>query len=252
MSDPSFHVVYASWATLQRDCKQQIALRGLFIKTKESLDQFSRVLLQLTAPSGETFEMLGEVVQSVAGQGLAVQFLPESSNAVLQLLEFCQSHSATNEEKPRSDDPAVSRTAEEEEPAAVPTSLLQQIQQMSVDEKRRSALHGNREMRLLLIRDRNKTIHPFILKNPSITLDEVEQMAKMPGVNPEVLRMIAASAEWTRSATVCRNLVHNPHTPLREALSTLQKLPQSEVRAIAKSSHVRTPIQQAARKMVAS
>ena len=130
-------------------------------------------------------------------------------------------------------------------------SLQKQIEEMSVNEKRTNALHGRKQMRMLLIRDRNKTIHPFVIKNPAITLDEIEQIAKMPSVNPDVLRTIAKSKEWTRSTTVCRNLVRNPKTPMKEALMLLPKLPMSDLRAMAKSGNVRTAIQQAARKKVA-
>jgi len=56
--------------------------------------------------------------------------------------------------------------------------------------------------------------------------------------------------EWTRSPTVCRNLVHNPKTPLREAVLLLSKMPMGDVRQLAKSPHVRSPIQQAARKII--
>jgi hypothetical protein len=121
---------------------------------------------------------------------------------------------------------------------------------MSVNETRRAALRGRRDMRLLLIRDKNKTVHPFVLRNPGITLDEVEQIAKMPGVNPDALRMIAGNRDWIRSTTVCRNLVRNPKTPMPDALRLLGKLPMSDLRAMAKSGNVRTPIQQAARKKV--
>jgi len=83
-------------------------------------------------------------------------------------------------------------------------------------------------------------------------LDEVIQIAKMPSVNPDVLRMIAKNPDWVRSSTVCRNLVRNPKTPMQEALAVLAKLPMSEVRTLAKTGNVRTAIQQAARKKVNS
>jgi len=127
-------------------------------------------------------------------------------------------------------------------------NLQQQIAEMSVAQKRQACLHSRKDMRMLLIRDRNKTIHPFVMRNPAITLDEIEQISKMPSVNPDVLRTIAKSREWNRSATVCRNLVRNPKTPMKEALQLLSKLPKSDIRALAKRGNVRTAIQQAARK----
>jgi hypothetical protein len=289
VSERIINVSYKSWAGLQRDCQQQIALRGLFLKTVETLPQFVRVCLKLTAPNGAQVELRGEVVQSMPGRGLAVQFASDAANAITQLNVWCQSNSGASKEPPDAMEPMVqleggagiaappkvpvpaAEAGKPDQPsaAAIPTpvpdaaaaqpaqepeidpaNLAAQVEAMSVDEKRKTALHGRRDMRLLLIRDRNKTIHPFVVKNPSITLDEIEQIAKMPGVNPETLRIIAASLEWTRSATVCRNLIFNPNCPMREALTLLSRLPQGDLRAVAKSAHIRTAIGQAARKMI--
>ena len=80
------------------------------------------------------------------------------------------------------------------------------------------------------------------LNELEIPLDDAHRIAG--------LRMIAGNREWTRSIGVCRALVRNPKTPLREALLLLEKLPMGDIRALAKSDHVKTPIQRAARKKV--
>ena len=84
-------------------------------------------------------------------------------------------------------------------------SLQARIEALSVQEKRNEALHGRKDARWILVRDHNKSIHPFVIKNPAITLDEVEQIARLTGVNPDVLHQIAHHREWTRSANVCRS-----------------------------------------------
>ena len=136
----------------------------------------------------------------------------------------------------------------DEHSAAVPTTVRGQIEAMSLQEKRHAAMHGTKDQRLILIRDHNKSIHPFVIKNPAITLDEIEAIAKLTGVNPEVLHSIAANRDWTRSANVVRNLVRNPKTPVPDAVKLVEKLPADEVRAIVKSGSVKGPIQAAARK----
>jgi hypothetical protein len=260
MAGQAISVQYRSWKAFERDCKQQLNMKGLFLKTDLALEQFVPVVIQIVTPDGEEFICPAEVVQCISGQGMAVQFTESSGSALQSVLKKCDENHPSEENGDASKDPIIGVPESEEIlPAddkaasrAETTLLTQQLESMTVAEKRQTALHGRKDMRMLLIRDRNKTIHPFVLKNPAITLEEIEQIAKMPSVNPDVLRMIAGHKEWTRSTTVCRNLVRNPQTPMKEALDLLAKLPLSEVRALAKGTTVRTAIQQAARKKVTS
>jgi hypothetical protein len=253
MDKPEFRARYRSWAAFHRDFKQQISMRGLFVKTKTTLAQFAKVSVQLVTPDNQEFDLDGEVVQAMADQGLAVQFAPESAEAIDRLQELSKQHQPDGSEQPPDGDPQFLDPGQAGGRPLLGGDMMklrEQVEKMTVNQKRSAALHGKREMRLLMIRDRNKTVHPFVIKNPAITLDEIEQFAKMPSVNPDVLRMIAKNRDWTRSTAVCRALVRNPKTPMKEALMLLKKLPKSEIRALAKSGNVRMPIQQAARKLV--
>ena len=249
MDKPVFTVRYRTWSALSRDVRQQIAVQGLLLKVEAQLNRFDPVTVKVVAPNEAAFELEAEVMQVIAGQGLAVQLKAPADGLVAAV----SANPPPDGESPDPDDPEFLAPGEEKKTVVLgdSQSLQKQIEEMSVNEKRTNALHGRKQMRMLLIRDRNKTIHPFVIKNPAITLDEVEQIAKMPSVNPDVLRTIAKSREWTRSITVCRNLVRNPKTPMKEALMLLPKLPMSDLRAMAKSGNVRTAIQQAARKKVA-
>lgn len=255
MTVKTITVRYLTSKTLADDLRSQISMGGLLLRTDIELEQFAPVALCIETPAGYTIELKGQVVQVVENQGLAVQFDDGCSEAIAELEQKARDQAFAGEEAGPGPDPVISETGqgqaqeetpEEEDDGDIP--LHERIKNMSVAEKRRSALHGRKQIRLLLIRDRNKTIHRFVINNPAITLDEIEQIAKMPSVNPDVLRTIAKSKEWNRSATVCRNLVRNPKTPMKEALMLLKKLPKNEIRALAKSNNVRTPIQQAARK----
>jgi hypothetical protein len=248
MERPVFRVRYHTWAALGRDVRQQIAVRGMLLKKEAPLNQFEPVTVHLRSPDGTEYQLEAEVVQVIPGQGVAVQF----KGPVDELIKAVSANPPAEGEAPEEDDPEFLAPGEEKTTGVSgdTQNLLKQIEEMSVNQKRQNALHGRKNMRMLLIRDRNKTIHPFVINNPAITLDEIEQIAKMPSVNPDVLRAIAKSKEWTRSTTVCRNLVRNPKTPMQEALMLLAKLPLSDVRALAKSNNVRTAIQQAARKKV--
>jgi hypothetical protein len=249
MEKPVFVVSYSTWAALARDVRQQIAVQGLLLKVDAQLNRFDPVTVQIVTPNEASFDLDAEVMQVIEGQGVAVQLKGPADG----LVAAASANPPPDGESPDPDDPEFLAPGEEKKTVVLGDSqnIQKQIEEMTVNEKRTNALHGRKQMRMLLIRDRNKTIHPFVIKNPAITLDEIEQIAKMPSVNPDVLRSIAKSKEWTRSTTVCRNLVRNPKTPMKEALMLLAKLPLSDIRALAKSANVRTAIQQAARKKVA-
>jgi hypothetical protein len=230
---------------------------GLLLRTDAHLPQFSPVKVRVVPPSGESVELAGQVLQVMPGQGVAVQIDPDASASVARLEVACEGQNSEDAGVATAeDDPKITRPGDRKAGtlgpnlSQEPQELRRQLGEMTVNEKRQAAIHGRREVRLLLIKDRSKAVHPFVLQNPAITLDEIEQIAKMPSVNPDALRMIAGNREWIRSIGVCRALVRNPKTPLRDALILLEKLPLTDIRALARSDHVKTPIQRAARKKV--
>jgi len=79
---------------------------------------------------------------------------------------------------------------------------------------------------------------------------EIERISKMRNVCEEVLRDIALSRNWTRSYTVKLNLCFNPRTPLAHALTFLQHLRDSDLKALLKSKDVRGDIQGAAKRQL--
>jgi len=257
MGDEFFEARYRSWGALRRDVTQQMSMGGLLLRTDADLSQFSPIKVRVVPPSGESVELAGQVLQVMPGQGVAVQIDPDASASVARLEVACEGQNSEDAGAATAeDDPTITRPGDRKagtlgpKLSQEPQELRRQLGEMTVNEKRQAATHGRREVRLLLIKDRSKAVHPFVLQNPAITLDEIEQIARMPSVNPDALRMIAGNREWIRSISVCRALVRNPKTPLREALILLDKLPLTDIRALAKSDHVKTPIQRAARKKV--
>ncbi len=290
MDPAVIHVRYSAWATLQKEAAEQLSHSGLFLKEDLGLPQFAAVLLMVRCPDGREFELPAEVVAVVPGAATAVQLLPVAqalakdlsfhaamgplggelpANDPLVMRADMLDDDDDDDDDAGPDDAQVAAalalseedgapvTAEEKEtddavlgdfPDRV--SVQQQIDGMTINEKRHAAMHGHKDVRLLLIRDNNKSIHPFVLKNPAITLDEIEQISKLTGVNPDVLHTIAMNRDWTRSQSVVRNVVKNPKTPIMDAIALVEKLAASDLRAIVKSGSVRGPIQTAARKKV--
>lgn len=140
-----------------------------------------------------------------------------------------------------------------EDPApgkAVEASLLLQLQTMTVSEKIKLALRGNREARMLLIRDANKMIRRFVLQNPRIGDEEIIAIAKNRSADDELLRTIGESRDWTKNYQVRISLVTNPKTPLVLSLRFLNGLNDRDVRMLAKSKNVSATVATAAKRMV--
>lgn len=129
-------------------------------------------------------------------------------------------------------------------------SLFAVVQRMNVMQKIKLARIGNKEARGLLVRDRNKIVASAAIRSPKITENEVEGYAKARNVSDEVLRIIAANREWTRSYTVKLALTTNPKCPIPTSMKFLNFLQERDLRSIMKSKDVPSPISGHARRIL--
>lgn len=147
--------------------------------------------------------------------------------------------------------PAAPEPAPVPAPAAEPRgTVAERIAALTVPQKIQLALSGDREQRIALLRDHNKVLHAYVLKNPRIGLDEVTFAAKLTSLAPDALKAIAENAEWGQNQQICIAVARNTGTPTPVALRLLPRLPTNEVRAIAKGG-ARDALVQFARKMLA-
>lgn len=156
------------------------------------------------------------------------------------------------------------KEAEQGEGAAVPAEALDEntstesamqsiysvIQNMSVAEKVKAALLGNKTVRGLLIRDRIRQIPLLVLENPKLTEAEVEEFARNTTLDDSIHRKIAASSHWTRSYPIRWALVSNPKVPVAISLQWLKYLKDNELSKLAKSKNVSGVISQQSRKLL--
>ncbi len=112
------------------------------------------------------------------------------------------------------------------------------------------ALRGNREVRMILIRDSNRLIRRFVLQNPRVGDEEIIAICKNRSADDELLRIIADSREWTKNYQVRLSLVTNPKTPLALSLRFLASLQDRDVRMLAKSKNVSATVANAAKRIV--
>lgn len=147
---------------------------------------------------------------------------------------------------------------------AVPTELLEerppeqkvnlnlasQIQAMGVGQRIKLALKGNRDARMILIRDSSRMVQRFVLLNPRITEEEVVALAKNRSIDRELLDQICRRKEWMANYQIKLALATNPKTPLAVAMRLVPTLLPRDLRALAKSKNVPSAVNGMAKRLV--
>ena len=226
----SLHLEFPSEADFLAAFDAEISRGGLLVRgaTAVGAAAGAEVQLEVKVGGGAPVHVPARVAAVVPGVGVAVMF--EGVPTALSVL--------------------AERAREPAEERGPPGPLTERLKAMSPQEKMQLALSGSRDERTVLLRDNNKMIHLFVLKNPRIGLDEVQAAAKLPLLSPDALKMIAEHREWSGNPTVCTALVRNPKTPLPLALRLMDRVPMSDLRAIAKGG-ARDQVVNAARKKIA-
>jgi hypothetical protein len=129
-------------------------------------------------------------------------------------------------------------------------NLFKIIQNMNVMQKVKLARMGSKDARGLLVRDRNKIVASAAIRSPKITGNEVETFSRSRNLSEEVLRIIAANRDWTRSYRVKLGLATNPKVRIPTAMKFLNYLQERDLRNIMKSKDVATPIAAHARRLM--
>jgi regulator of extracellular matrix RemA (YlzA/DUF370 family) len=117
-------------------------------------------------------------------------------------------------------------------------SLIKRIMFMSVKDRVKLAIKGDREARGILIRDSNKIVATGVIHNPRLTDHEVENIATMRTVAEEVLRLIGMNNAWARSYPIIHNLARNPRTPMATAVHILPRIRTKDLKAIGENRNV--------------
>lgn len=125
-------------------------------------------------------------------------------------------------------------------------SLIRRIMLMTVKDRMKLGIKGDREARAILIRDANKIVATAVIHNPRITDHEVENIASMRTVAEEVLRIIALNRAWARSYSIILNLARNPRTPIPTAMSILPRIRTKDLQNLQQNRNVSEAIRRQA------
>jgi hypothetical protein len=277
-------VELSSGAALHRLCDEELARGGVWVPQALARARFERVDVTVVCADGARFVLPCEVLHVIAGHGTALSTPASAAAAIDALMShallvppvgdaaaatwtvldaaalaavladadaldavFADDEGALDEGA--ADDDADDEGADDEGALGDGApSLLHAVASMSLAEKRHAALHGSRDVRLLLARDRHPALHVLVVKNPQFGQDDALALAKMPSLAPEALHLLAR--DWAKTPSLVRSLVMNPKTPLADALALVPKLAVADLRAIAKAGSVRAPVLTLARRLV--
>jgi hypothetical protein len=131
-------------------------------------------------------------------------------------------------------------------------SMINRIMKMSVKDRVRLGMKGDREARNVLIRDPNRLVSAAVVQNPRITEQEVEAIAAMRSLSEDILRNIAANRQWSRSYPVMHNLARNPRTPIANVLTILSRLQLRDLVALSKNRNVSDAVRRQALRLYAT
>jgi hypothetical protein len=153
-------------------------------------------------------------------------------------LEHIEIFEETLEQREANADRVISETLREGEAAPERIALIRRIMLMSVKDRIKLGLKGDREARAILIRDPNKVVCTAVINNPRITDNEVEAIASMRTVADEVLRLIAMNRAWARSYIIIHNLVRNPRTPITTSIGILPRIRSKDLQGLTQNRNI--------------
>ncbi len=230
--------MYSSGANARDAALKMQETGGMLVKvSSRNLSPGEPIEIAVSAGAAK-LELKGRVLQSLGDRGVAITF--EISERVLDGLTSAAATSAA-ENAYWSDEQQASPTK-----GQVP--IREKIKTANKAERIALALHGSKPERNLLIRDRDKSLHQYVIRNPKIGIDEVASIAKMSAVAPDVLAFIAAKREWFSRPEIAAGLIRNPKVSAAVAKKLMQHVSERELRLRAKGAGVREAIAQEARR----
>ena len=132
------------------------------------------------------------------------------------------------------------------------SKIWTRLQFMTVAEKVRLAFRGDRMIRMLLVRDRNRLICAAVMRNPRISEQEIEAISGMRNVDDEVLRILGTRRDWVGKYKIMLTLVRNPKAPIGVVLPFVNRLTLRDLKGLKDDRGVQQVVREMARKIYVS
>jgi hypothetical protein len=119
---------------------------------------------------------------------------------------------------------------------------------LTVPEKVKLALTGNKEERRALLADGSKMVGLAVLRARGLTITEVEGFCGMRHLDSDLFLKIGTMREWIRRPLIALALVKNPKVPLAVSLPLIKRLSLRNLRDIARDRNLPDAVRVQARK----
>jgi hypothetical protein len=127
--------------------------------------------------------------------------------------------------------------------------LKTQISKMNIGDKIKLAYKGNKPVRELLVRDRNKIVATAVVNSGRITDNEVMAIASNRAIHEDVIRALVRVKEYMRKYPVKVALVNNPKTPISTSISLLKSLHVKDLKTVGSNRNISSAVFGQANKM---
>jgi hypothetical protein len=246
-------VEYPSAGALRVEVETQLGLGGLVLEVAapDAIAVGASIVLRLLAPGADGMQRfeVAAVVAERSADSLCLEIEEREADSLR-----AQGYIANAEPKAVAVpvvrfivDDADTKTREVAKADRI-EPIERRLAGMSVGEKVKMALHGTREWRTFLARDRAGVIQAALVRNPRVTLDEMTALARAPALAPDAAEALAQHAGFGSSPMIALALVRNPRTPLPTAITMVARLTPTDLRTVAKGVGVRAQVASAARK----
>jgi len=241
-----FRVTFPNAAELRRVLDEEMRRGVMLVKIEPpaSLEFRAKIEVEIATPGG-ALVFASEVESILPTVGVAVAIPPGTLAEARGLL-------ALTPDGPPGDTSheIVVEAAKVPSAAAGGATPAAQIARMSFAEKVQLALHGSRDDRAAIVRDQNKQLHPFVLRSPNVTPEEIAGWAANPQMSADFLKQIAERKEWISRPAIAVALARNPKAPAEIAVRAIDYVPVETLRQLAKGVGALPHVVQAARKKV--
>lgn len=143
--------------------------------------------------------------------------------------------------------PSVSLTESEKKDERV-AAVWTRLGFMTVSDKVKLAYRGDRMIRMLLVRERNRLVASAVMRNPRMSEQEVEAIAGMRNVDDEVLRILGTRRDWIGKYKIMLTLCRNPKAPIGVVLPFVNRLTLRDLKALKDDKGVQQVVREMARK----
>lgn len=106
----------------------------------------------------------------------------------------------------------------------IATDILRRISSLSMPEKMRLINTTNKKkIRAVLVKDSNKRIGLGVVKSANVTMDEIQDFARMKDLHTDILMAIADDQRYSSDRLVVWTLLNNPKIPIATSQRLIRK-----------------------------